>query len=284
MNLEYPAFEKNSVVTLGPVRRDVECFVTRLLTLEPRIVCLSSRDTVFAAPASDVVIIDVNAQDSLLLQDDVFLGDVAAAEDIHFIFIVNESDLDRTGALFDVVNSTIVAWPCSEEEMETTLEIAGAQTRVREHAVAYGEADLHSLKAEVERVAQALDRLVQRESDSVSSGTGERTQAESATLLREIIRKRRLRADFFPAEFFADPAWDILLDLAAARHEGKPVSISSLCIAASVPTTTGLRWIKALTDAGLLERTPDPTDGRRSFVTLSERSAALMERYLDVAG
>jgi DNA-binding MarR family transcriptional regulator len=111
----------------------------------------------------------------------------------------------------------------------------------------------------------------------------ERSSSESAALIRDLIRQRRLRADFFPSDLFADPAWDILLDLAAARHEGTKVSVSSLCIAANVPTTTALRWIKALGDAGLLERQPDPGDGRRSFIALTERTAALMERYLDVA-
>jgi len=37
----------------------------------------------------------------------------------------------------------------------------------------------------------------------------------------------------------ADPAWDMLLDLTAARAESRAVSVSSLCIAAGVPTTTG---------------------------------------------
>jgi hypothetical protein len=41
-------------------------------------------------------------------------------------------------------------------------------------------------------------------------------------------------------DLFADPGWDILLDLYAARQEGKQVSVSSLCIAAAVPPTTAL--------------------------------------------
>ena len=64
----------------------------------------------------------------------------------------------------------------------------------------------------------------------------------------------------------------MLLDLTAARIEGQPVAVSSLCIAAAVPPTTALRWIKAMTDMGLFERVADPKDRRRIFIELSPRA------------
>lgn len=95
-----------------------------------------------------------------------------------------------------------------------------------------------------------------------------------------MIRMRRLRDRFFDASLFADPAWDMLLDLMAARLEGVQVAVSSLCIAAAVPPTTALRWIKLMTDNGLFERVSDPVDGRRVFIRLSDNSAEAMTRYL----
>jgi DNA-binding MarR family transcriptional regulator len=71
----------------------------------------------------------------------------------------------------------------------------------------------------------------------------------------------------------------MLLDLYAARLEHNRVSVSSLCIAAAVPATTALRWIKALTTSGLFERRADPHDGRRIFVALSDSAAAAMHAY-----
>jgi hypothetical protein len=44
-----------------------------------------------------------------------------------------------------------------------------------------------------------------------------------------------MREQFFGPDLFADPAWDILLDLYAARLEQQRVAVSSLCIAAAVP-------------------------------------------------
>ena len=98
-------------------------------------------------------------------------------------------------------------------------------------------------------------------------------------LVRRIIRQRQLRARFFDADLFADPAWDILLDLTAARAEHTRVSVTSLCIAAGVPPTTALRWIGQMTEAGLLQRVNDDADRRRAFIALSDPAADAMARY-----
>jgi len=103
-------------------------------------------------------------------------------------------------------------------------------------------------------------------------------------LIRRIIRQRHLRARFFDAALFADPAWDMLLDLAAARGEHKRVSVTSLCIASGVPPTTALRWIGQLTAAGLFERVEDEADRRRAFVALSDKAAEAMARYFAMIG
>lgn len=103
-------------------------------------------------------------------------------------------------------------------------------------------------------------------------------------LVRRIIRQRQLRGKFFDAELFADPAWDMLLDLTAARVEHTRVSITSLCIASGVPPTTALRWIGQMTEAGLLERVEDDCDRRRAFVVLSAGAADGMASYFAELG
>lgn len=100
-----------------------------------------------------------------------------------------------------------------------------------------------------------------------------------ARLVHRIMHQRRLREKFMGADLFADPAWDILLDLTAARVEHRRVSVTSLCIAAGVPPTTALRWIGQMIDSGLLVREQDDQDRRRAFIDLSEEGAAAMARY-----
>jgi hypothetical protein len=143
-----------------------------------------------------------------------------------------------------------------------------------------GVPTLADLSSEVARIARMLEGLAQTVPAERLRPPAEEGPAAEAARIRAIIRARRARENFFPGELFADPAWDMLLDLMAARIEGKPVSVSSLCIAAAVPATTALRWIRTLTDQGLLVRQPDPNDGRRVFVALSDSAAEAMQAYL----
>lgn len=106
-------------------------------------------------------------------------------------------------------------------------------------------------------------------------------ERQRAKAVRRMLRQRRMREQYFPADMFADPAWDMLLDLYAARLERQPVSVSSLCIAAAVPATTALRWIKTMTDAGLFLREADPHDGRRIFIALAEGACDALARYFE---
>jgi hypothetical protein len=103
-------------------------------------------------------------------------------------------------------------------------------------------------------------------------------------LVRRIIRQRQLRARFFDGDLFGDPAWDMLLDLTAARAEHTRVSVTSLCIASGVPPTTALRWIGQMTEAGLFERVEDETDRRRAFVALTDKAADAMARFFAELG
>lgn len=104
---------------------------------------------------------------------------------------------------------------------------------------------------------------------------------ERARVARDTIRQRRKRDEYFPSELFADPGWDIMLDLYAAHYEGEAVSVSSLCIAASVPQTTALRWINMMTNDGWLVRRDDPTDRRRTYLKLSDEGRSRLDGYFD---
>jgi DNA-binding MarR family transcriptional regulator len=145
------------------------------------------------------------------------------------------------------------------------------------------------LSDEVSRIAATLSRL------SVGPGAPAANRNEPAPLsgeipavaidtVRQVIRTRRIRARFFDEELFADPAWDMLLDLLQAEIAQHRVPVSSLCIAAAVPATTALRWIKTMTDTGLFKRRADPHDGRRVFIELSRDASEGMRRYFGEVG
>jgi hypothetical protein len=179
------------------------------------------------------------------------------------------------------------------------MALASRQLKVTDVNTELESIRLRRLADEVGRIAKALSNLSSNSpsplplqgsvSDMVSSFTAEPMfealvpESMTAQQLRNIIRVRRLRDQFFDCQFFADPAWDMLLDLMAAQLERVQVAVSSLCIAAAVPPTTALRWIKSMTDAGMFERVADPDDGRRIFIQLSEGAASALQRYFTAA-
>lgn len=87
--------------------------------------------------------------------------------------------------------------------------------------------------------------------------------------VRSTIRRRILRKQLIGTpDLFGEPAWEMLLDLFLHECEGKDLSITSLCVTASIPMSSALRLAQKLCDAQILVRAPDPLDGRRSFVRL----------------
>lgn len=140
------------------------------------------------------------------------------------------------------------------------------------------------LKSLIEEAARVAGKIALRSPSSAvlnrpsPSGTAAHTVVD-APYVRWVIRARRMRNRYFHGDLFADPAFDMLLDLYAARLEGKRVAISSLCIAAAVPATTALRWIKALTARGMFIRSADPRDARRVYIDLSDEAAHAAECY-----
>ncbi len=155
---------------------------------------------------------------------------------------------------------------------------SGALRRARRYLAdrhGAGQADVAGFGEQLSRLVAALES---KAGDAVPDGPV--ADKEIASTLRLIIGSRNLRTRYFPGDLFADPAWDILLDLTRAALEKQQVSVSSVCIAASVPMSTALRWVRQMTEAGLLRRWTDPKDRRRDLIALTEQSASYMRDYL----
>lgn len=205
-----------------------------------------------------------------------------AAGRLFAIVIVPPALIDVVTARIDGLGACVMIEP-GEEEFAAAIDVltTPASPCVEEGRDA-SRRRLAELSEEVSRIARTLAALSADEPDNRVVAP-RATASADAPLVRAFLRLRQLRGHFFMPELFADPAWDILLDLAAARIEGRLVAVSSLCIAAAVPATTALRWITQMTEQGLLVRRPDPTDGRRVFIGLSDRAAGGIDGYLSAA-
>ena len=146
---------------------------------------------------------------------------------------------------------------------------------------------LCQLSDEVSRIAATLANLAMRP-EPVSGPPKEARSSDGSKVgtsieeVRTVIKARRLRYQLFDKALFADPAWDMLLELFHAEISQIRVPVSALCAAAAVPATTALRWIATMTDADLFRRRPDSFDGRRIFVELSPAASAGMHQYFSL--
>ena len=205
--------------------------------------------------------------------------------------------VSTTYALLDPITARIsedaveLIVDADEAERAAALAIATVQQqrplRISDVASDKNAERLRQLSDEVSRIAATLARL--------SAGPGSPPRALepmpaadvpplSADIVRNVIRARRLRSRYFAQDLFADPAWDMLLDLLQAEIAQLRVPVSSLCIAAAVPATTALRWLKTMVSQGIFIRRADPHDGRRVFVELAPEASQALRRYFADVG
>ena len=206
------------------------------------------------------------------------------------VFSATSDLVDPLAPLLDVPDIQILIDP-DEADRASALAIAAAGRAlplVLSDIASDNNAErLRQLSEEVSRIASTLARL------STGPGAPVRTLEPlaagdvpplSADVVRSVIRARRLRSRYFRNELFADPAWDMLLDLLQAEIAQLRVPVSSLCIAASVPATTALRWLKTMVSQGIFIRRADPHDGRRVFVELAPEASQALRRYFAEVG
>lgn len=106
-----------------------------------------------------------------------------------------------------------------------------------------------------------------------------RTLEQNVRLIQSV---RQRRARLFGAELFADPAWDMLLELFLRDLRQRPISVAGLCIASRVPATTAQRWMDKLESEGWLRRSADPSDRGRLLICLTDGGRSRMERLADL--
>lgn len=253
----------------------------------------------------DIVLLFCQRPDSLLERLIVQVETVAVQNSMAVILISGIETVDLAYACLRSPRTQLLCSP-DHTDIAAALLAAAAQDPVARNVHETGEGlRLQQLSDEVSRLARTIEALADRPrlakpsfdlgpriSDRSSDYIGmpslpplatDAAPAEPSALtaaqVRDLLRARRMRADFLPGDLFADPAWDMMLDLLAARLEHERVSVSSLCIASAVPPTTALRWIRTLTDKALVERRADPHDGRRIFIALADEAAEKLIRW-----
>lgn len=259
----------------------------RVIGAEPLAQAMERLDRQIAA---DSVLIELDGADAIMRDRLLEWANLAARSGLTTPIITFPRRLiDDVLARVDAPQVVMLCDPSVQDRAaELGLAVAAGRQRLHDHGVEGDAERLRRLSEEVARIAGALAEL-SSSSRSQTYGTLHDVPPAGgspldAVTVRGLIRLRRLRDQFFTRELFADPAWDMLLDLMAARLENSRVAVSSLCIAAAVPATTALRWIRTLTEHGLFVRVADPEDGRRIFIELSDSAFDAMTGYFQALG
>ena len=91
---------------------------------------------------------------------------------------------------------------------------------------------------------------------------------------------RRKRIEHFPAHYFGEPAWDMMLDLLIHHETKRTVTIGDACLASAAPNTTALRWQSKLEQDNLISRKPSRRDGRTVTLSLTSKGLSAMRGCL----
>jgi len=158
-------------------------------------------------------------------------------------------------------------------------------------AIADSWATVQSLAHQAESLARRLRNLsvpaANPDEDTATSGRHETLPAAGVpqtpvAVLDMMGHLRRLRhSDKTELSALDDVAWDLLAEVLRSERNGRRVSVSGLSISVEgVSSTTAFRRINELVAQGHFHRVPDPTDARRDFVTLNEKTRAALDSYL----
>ena len=100
----------------------------------------------------------------------------------------------------------------------------------------------------------------------------------SANLAAAMVNFRRARSEILPAELFAEPAWDLLLELFVADANGTQLTGADVSKRCNIAPSVLSRWLRHLSKCRLIigDGTGDLTDP----LTLSGEGMASMERAM----
>lgn len=141
--------------------------------------------------------------------------------------------------------------------------------------------DKQTKNDDVEELVAAMNVVVAKlRKDANRHGVAQQRPTQDLGDVADRCYRLRRRRDKVFGGLFADPAYDMLLDLFSASSRGRAISITSLATASMAPPTTGLRYIEMLLQRGLITRVPDSDDRRKSYLRLTPDCHDMLARHL----
>ena len=139
-------------------------------------------------------------------------------------------------------------------------------------------ADEEDLLALLNRETQ---EAVRRIADRLHLADQPRSGPEGSSKYRlvcQAYQARRERTQFFDADLFGEPVWDLLLAMYREHLRGRNLSVEQVADAADVPSSTADRWIEVLERRNLISRRPR---SETAFVELTAAALTKLEAYME---
>nr|WP_047167910.1 response regulator [Sphingomonas sp. Y57] len=213
------------------------------------------------------------------LAEDLAARTADDGRELRFILVAEHATLDLVVAAVRASVVDILQKPITRDDLRNALlRVRGIKPESSTRKALASQ--LTTLSLEIQRLSNLMDEALPSFGKSAPAPEAASGEPVTAEFVRDLLRKEAKRRALLDGRLFGDCTWSVLLDLLAAKLDGREVSVSSACIASGAPTTTALRLINRLVGENILERLPDAQDRRRDFLRLSPDVEASLLAYL----
>lgn len=150
-------------------------------------------------------------------------------------------------------------------------------------------AALESLLSQGLEQVHAVKRIASNDKSKSEQAVTTGKSPDDAELIiqaEKLLKWSRLKAEYLNmgTGLFSDSCWDMCLDIYICDLKGEQITVSSVAHSSGIPMTTAMRYINVMSEEGLLEKTPNPSDNRMIFVSTSssckERISDVLQNFL----
>jgi CheY-like chemotaxis protein/DNA-binding MarR family transcriptional regulator len=201
---------------------------------------------------------------------------------LQVILVSGQASLDAAVAAIRIEASDFLFKPIEPKRLRESVRVALERAaRLRSaHGAKTAVAERDEVR-ELEDTARRLALKMQSVTQPGEARAAEGSRVDGREALALLAKLRDTRQTIFGETLMPEPAWEMLTELMRASIANARLSVTSLCLSSLSPTTTALRKIEELEEAGLVRRVPDARDRRRSYVELTPGGILRMRMFLD---
>lgn len=193
---------------------------------------------------------------------------------LQFIIVTGHANVSLAQRAIELGVSHLLTKPIRREVLANVATSALLASYTAENESMAAEI-ITSTLAEVELKLGAISKY-----GRLRNETNRKIISYQKRLLVELERQLDRRNRISKAQL-SDNEWVLLLQVAVAEFDKNPITLKSAAYRLGIPLSSLIRKVNSLCERGLLERWDDPSDARRSFLRLTQRAQAIVQKITD---